>query len=409
MKATGLEAAPSRLVKPPRVAASPCALECKWLQTVRLKDIDGAAARTLRGVRPGDRRLYRRPLHQERPARHRRDEADRALRLRRIRHGRDGVQNDPAQGRRAKSGLSSHARCTAAFATPRPGTAFTITTRPPCIAAVAAGSSRRRRTHWFSRVRAAGETGIAAPKQHPTRPCAPAEPPDHRACARRRRRARLCPYRRDPHAARPRHRARHHRRHLDRRGGRRLLRRRPARRHRGLGARPDQARHPRLSRHQPVRRRPDRRRQARGAAGREARQHADRGAADPLCHHHHRGRHRPRDLADARPPGRCDARVLRAARNFSAGFARRPLAGRRRAGQSGAGVGRARARRAARHRGQSQLRHSRPQHDHGRRERRARRRSRSPPAPRGLRAMFGAEHRSSASSSAAPAAPAFRP
>ena len=41
MKATGLEAAPSRLVKPPRVAASPCALECKWLQTVRLKDIDG--------------------------------------------------------------------------------------------------------------------------------------------------------------------------------------------------------------------------------------------------------------------------------------------------------------------------------------------------------------------------------
>ena len=41
MKATGLEAAPSRLVKPPRVAASPCALECKWLQTVRLDDIDG--------------------------------------------------------------------------------------------------------------------------------------------------------------------------------------------------------------------------------------------------------------------------------------------------------------------------------------------------------------------------------
>ena len=41
MKATGLEAAPSRLVKPPRVAASPCALECKWLQTVRLADIEG--------------------------------------------------------------------------------------------------------------------------------------------------------------------------------------------------------------------------------------------------------------------------------------------------------------------------------------------------------------------------------
>jgi len=41
MKHTGLEAAPSRLVKPPRVAASPCALECKWLQTVRLKDFGG--------------------------------------------------------------------------------------------------------------------------------------------------------------------------------------------------------------------------------------------------------------------------------------------------------------------------------------------------------------------------------
>jgi flavin reductase (DIM6/NTAB) family NADH-FMN oxidoreductase RutF len=43
MKATGLEAAPSRLVKPPRVAASPCALECKWLQTVKLKDLGGGS------------------------------------------------------------------------------------------------------------------------------------------------------------------------------------------------------------------------------------------------------------------------------------------------------------------------------------------------------------------------------
>jgi flavin reductase (DIM6/NTAB) family NADH-FMN oxidoreductase RutF len=43
MQATGLEAAPSRLVRPPRVAASPCALECQWLQTVRLSDITGRA------------------------------------------------------------------------------------------------------------------------------------------------------------------------------------------------------------------------------------------------------------------------------------------------------------------------------------------------------------------------------
>ena len=40
-EAAGLTAAPSRLVKPPRVAEAPCALECKWLQTVELKDVDG--------------------------------------------------------------------------------------------------------------------------------------------------------------------------------------------------------------------------------------------------------------------------------------------------------------------------------------------------------------------------------
>jgi flavin reductase (DIM6/NTAB) family NADH-FMN oxidoreductase RutF len=41
MEKTGLPAAPSRMVKPPRVKDSPCALECKWLQTVRLQDIEG--------------------------------------------------------------------------------------------------------------------------------------------------------------------------------------------------------------------------------------------------------------------------------------------------------------------------------------------------------------------------------
>jgi flavin reductase (DIM6/NTAB) family NADH-FMN oxidoreductase RutF len=41
MKEAGLDPAPSILVNPPRVKASPCALECKWLQTVRLNDIDG--------------------------------------------------------------------------------------------------------------------------------------------------------------------------------------------------------------------------------------------------------------------------------------------------------------------------------------------------------------------------------
>jgi flavin reductase (DIM6/NTAB) family NADH-FMN oxidoreductase RutF len=41
MERAGLAPAPSVLVKPPRVAASPCALECKWLQTVHLDDLDG--------------------------------------------------------------------------------------------------------------------------------------------------------------------------------------------------------------------------------------------------------------------------------------------------------------------------------------------------------------------------------
>src|SRR5947209_19379647 len=37
----GLTPAASRLVKPPRVAEAPCALECRWLQTIELNDIDG--------------------------------------------------------------------------------------------------------------------------------------------------------------------------------------------------------------------------------------------------------------------------------------------------------------------------------------------------------------------------------
>jgi flavin reductase (DIM6/NTAB) family NADH-FMN oxidoreductase RutF len=41
MEKVGLEAAASRLVRPPRVAAAPCALECKLLQVVRLDDVEG--------------------------------------------------------------------------------------------------------------------------------------------------------------------------------------------------------------------------------------------------------------------------------------------------------------------------------------------------------------------------------
>ena len=39
----GLEMAPSRLVAPPRVAATPCALECKVTDALTLTDLDGRA------------------------------------------------------------------------------------------------------------------------------------------------------------------------------------------------------------------------------------------------------------------------------------------------------------------------------------------------------------------------------
>jgi flavin reductase (DIM6/NTAB) family NADH-FMN oxidoreductase RutF len=44
MVEAGLEPAPSRLVRPPRVAKSPCALECKLLQIVDLDDLEGRPA-----------------------------------------------------------------------------------------------------------------------------------------------------------------------------------------------------------------------------------------------------------------------------------------------------------------------------------------------------------------------------
>lgn len=40
--AAGLEAAPSRIVRAPRVAASPASLECRVAQSMRLQDMDGA-------------------------------------------------------------------------------------------------------------------------------------------------------------------------------------------------------------------------------------------------------------------------------------------------------------------------------------------------------------------------------
>lgn len=44
MTHAGLAAAPSRVVKPPRVADAPAALECKWLKTVPLEPLGGGPA-----------------------------------------------------------------------------------------------------------------------------------------------------------------------------------------------------------------------------------------------------------------------------------------------------------------------------------------------------------------------------
>jgi flavin reductase (DIM6/NTAB) family NADH-FMN oxidoreductase RutF len=41
MQECGLAAAPCRMVRPPRVAASPCALECKLLRIIGLEDLGG--------------------------------------------------------------------------------------------------------------------------------------------------------------------------------------------------------------------------------------------------------------------------------------------------------------------------------------------------------------------------------
>lgn len=41
MERAGLSAAPSRLVKPPRVAQSPCALECKLIRVVSIDALEG--------------------------------------------------------------------------------------------------------------------------------------------------------------------------------------------------------------------------------------------------------------------------------------------------------------------------------------------------------------------------------
>ena len=147
---------------------------------------------------------------------------------------------------------------------------------------------------------------------------------------------------------------------VDRRRGRRRLCLRTSRCAGAMGAQPAAAQYPLLSRYPPQRLRPDRRRQARRRTRGRDGPEPDRGSAGEIRHRRDRGAYRPRDLADPWPHGGRDARLLRAARNIFAGADRRPLAGRRRPGQSGAGVGGARHGRGDRHRRQSLQRRLHP-------------------------------------------------
>ena len=115
---------------------------------------------------------------------------------------------------------------------------------------------------------AANAAATARSRPDARSPCARPEPADDRHRARRRRGARLCPYRRAADAGRARAQARRRHRHLDGRRDRRLLCGGSARRLRGSG--PTASHAPpraRLSRRQPRRLRPDQRRAA-GAAAR---------------------------------------------------------------------------------------------------------------------------------------------
>ena len=211
---------------------------------------------------------------------------------------------------------------------------------------------------------------IGAPEQPK-----PAKKSGHFAGARRRRGARLGAYRRAAGARRGRHRDQHDRRHLDRRAGRRLLSRRQARRARGIRPQPDQAPHVRPARPASRRQRPVRRHEAHAAhAGAHERPDL-RGSRQAVRLRRRRNPHRPRDLAVERLADHRHARLLRAARRVRAGHLQRPRAGRRRAGQSGAGLGLPRLRAAARRRRQPALRPVRPRRSHQAQRRRTGRRT----------------------------------
>ena len=96
MKLAGLTPAPCRFVKPPRVAESPVALECKYWKTIELPVEPGHEAQARLGrVRPGRRRAYRRQHPEGRPGRRDGLQAGRTAGLQRIHHDRECLAHAP--------------------------------------------------------------------------------------------------------------------------------------------------------------------------------------------------------------------------------------------------------------------------------------------------------------------------
>ena len=109
MTLAGLTPAPSRLVKPPRVAEAPAALECRHLQTVPLTPLSGAEARYFLVVGRSGRNPHRRAFHRGWPRRHGRDAADHAGRLPRLlrRHARHALRHDTPARRLGRGSLET--------------------------------------------------------------------------------------------------------------------------------------------------------------------------------------------------------------------------------------------------------------------------------------------------------------
>ena len=93
-EAAGLRAAPSRLVRPPRVADAPAALECRLLLVLPITELDGKPIPQHTDPGPGGRGPHRPGLPERRSIRHCGGRDDRAVRLPgRLRRGHTGLRD----------------------------------------------------------------------------------------------------------------------------------------------------------------------------------------------------------------------------------------------------------------------------------------------------------------------------